>query len=197
MKAEKSIQAKYRALQPVLNERSRRLWAGTEAKVLGLGGIAIVVRATGLAHKTVARGISELKDKQILSEESVRRSGAGRKRKVEIVPGLAKALEELIDPVTRGDPESPLRWTSKSTRHLATELNRQGYTISHSLVGTLLHDLEYSLQGNRKTLEGSHHPDRNEQFEHINKTAKNRLKRGQPVISVDTKKKELVGRFKE
>jgi hypothetical protein len=112
------------------------------------------------------------------------------------VPGLAKALEDLIEPVTRGDPESPLRWTSKSTRHLADELNKQGYTISHSLVGTLLHELGYSLQRNRKTLEGSSHPDRNEQFEHINESVKNRLKRGDPVISVDTKKKELVGRFK-
>ena len=196
MKVEKSIRAKYRTLQPMLNERSRRLWAGTEAKALGRGGIAIVVRATSLAHKTIVRGIRELKDKQILSEERVRCSGAGRKRKVEIVPGLTKSLENLIEPVTRGDPESPLRWTSKSTRHLAAELIKQGYTISHSLVGTLLHELGYSLQGNRKTLEGSSHPDRNEQFEHINKIVKNRFKQKEPVISVDTKKKELVGRFK-
>ncbi|MFQ6611140.1 MAG: hypothetical protein ACE5D7_10150 [Fidelibacterota bacterium] len=175
MKAEKSIRAKYRALQPMLNERSKRLWAGTEAKAIGRGGIAIVVRATGLARKTITRGIRELKNKQIVSEERVRCRGAGRKRKVEIVPGLAKALEKLIEPVTRGDPESPLRWTSKSTRHLAAELNKQGYTISHSLVGTLLHELGYSLQSNRKTLEGSSHPDRNQQFEHINKTVKNRL----------------------
>jgi transposase len=196
MQIEKSIRTKYRVLQPMLTERSRRLWAGTEAKALGRGGVAIVVRATGLAHKTIARGIREVEGKQILPEERVRCCGAGRKRKVEIVPGLAKTLEDLIEPVTRGDPESPLRWTSKSTRHLADELNQQGYTISHSLVGTLLHELGYSLQSNRKTLEGNSHPDRNEQFEHIHKTVKNRLKRGQPVISVDTKKKELVGRFK-
>ncbi len=196
MKVEKSIRAKYRALEPTLNERNCRLWAGTEANALGRGGIAIVVRATGLTQKTVARGMRELQDKHTLSEERVRCPGAGRKRKVQIVPGLAKALEDLIEPVTRGDPESPLRWTSKSTRHLADELNKQGYTISHSLVGTLLHELGYSLQRNRKTLEGSSHPDRNEQFEHINESVKNRLKRGEPVISVDTKKKELVGRFK-
>ena len=196
MKVEKSIRAKYRALQPTMNERSRRLWAGAEAKVLGNGGIAILIRATGLTRKTVVRGIGELRDKQIISDERVRCPGGGRKCKVEVVPGLAKALEELIEPVTRGDPESPLRWTSKSTRNLSGELNKQGYAISHSLVGTLLHELGYSLQGNRKTLEGSSHPDRNEQFEHINKTVKSRLKRGEPVISVDTKKKELVGRFK-
>jgi transposase len=196
MKVEKSIRAKYRGLQPTMNERSRRLWAGAEAKVLGRGGIAIVARATGLARKTVIRGVAELGNKKIAYPQRVRCPGAGRKRKIELMPGLVKTLEELVEPVTRGDPESPLRWTSKSTRHLAVELDKQGYKISHKLVGVILHELDYSLQGNRKTLEGSSHPDRNEQFEYINKTAKSRLKRGEPVISVDTKKKELVGRFK-
>jgi len=196
MKIEKDIRSKYRGLQRMLNERNKRLWAGAEAKVLGHGGIAMVARATGLSYKTVVRGVRELKNKPVLSKDRVRNSGAGRKRKNEIVPGLAKALEDLIEPVTRGDPESPLRWTSKSTRNLSTELKNQGYLISHSLVGTILHELGYSLQANRKTLEGNNHPDRNEQFEHINKTVKNRFKRGEPVISVDTKKKELVGQFK-
>lgn len=196
MKVERTIRAKYRALQPRMNERTRRLWAGTEAKALGRGGIAIVTRATSLARNTVVRGIAELANKQIADTGRVRCPGAGRKRKAEVIPGLKKALEELVDPVTRGDPESPLRWTSKSTRHLTKELNKQGYEISHNLTSILLHELGYSLQGNRKTLEGTTHPDRNAQFEHINKTVKSRLKRGEPAVSVDTKKKELVGRFK-
>lgn len=196
MKAAQSIRAKYRVLQPTMHERMRRLWAGAEAKALGHGGIAIVILATGLARNTVVRGLAELTNKEISYPERVRCPGAGRKRKAEVVPGLMQALEKLVEPVTRGDPESPLRWTSKSTRHLAEELNEQGYKISHNLVAILLHELGYSLQGNRKTLEGASHPDRNDQFEYINKAVKNRIKRGEPAISVDTKKKELVGRFK-
>jgi Rhodopirellula transposase DDE domain len=196
MKVEQSIRSKYRALQPTMNERIRRLWAGTEAKALGRGGVSTVVRATGLARNTVVRGLAELAHKKISYPERVRCPGAGRKRKVQVVPGLMSALEKLIEPVTRGDPESPLRWTSKSTRHLASELNAQGYKISHNLVAIVLHELDYSLQGNRKTLEGARHPDRNAQFEHINEAVKSRLKRGEPAISVDTKKKELIGRFK-
>ena len=196
MKIEQEIRAKYRALLPSMDERHRRLWAGTEARALGRGGIAVVARATGLARNTVARGLGELAEKKSLSIDRVRRPGAGRKRATLLVPGLAVALEELVEPVTRGDPESPLRWTSKSTRHLAGELNGQGFEVSHTLVAGLLHELEYSLQANRKTLEGASHPDRNAQFEYINETVKRQMKRGQPVISVDTKKKELVGRFK-
>lgn len=196
MKTEQSIRVKYQALQLTMNERYRRLWAGAEAKALGRGGIAIVVRATSLARNTVVRGLAELARKKIAYPERVRRPGAGRKRATQLDPGLIKTLEELVEPVTRGDPESPLRWTSKSTRHLAKELNQKGYKVSHKLVAILLHELDYSLQGNRKTLEGTNHPDRNDQFEHINKSVKSRLKYGNPAISVDTKKKELVGHFK-
>jgi hypothetical protein len=193
---EQQIRAKYRALVPTMDERQRRLWAGTEARALGRGGIAVVARATGLARNTVVRGLEELSERRPLSASCVRRPGAGRKRATLLAPGLATALESLVEPVTRGDPESPLRWTSKSTRHLAEELNAQGYEVSHTLVAGLLHELEYSLQANRKTLEGAGHPDRNAQFEHINAVVTAQLRRGQPAISVDTKKKELVGRFK-
>ncbi len=196
MGAEREIRAKYRALLPAMDERHRRLWAGTEARALGRGGVAVVGRATGLARNTIVRGLAELREKEPLSPSRVRRPGGGRKRATLLTPGLTTALEELVEPVTRGDPESPLRWTSKSTRHLAEELNGQGYEVSHTLVAGLLHDLDYSLQANRKTLEGTAHPDRNAQFEHINGAVSAQLKRGQPAISVDTKKKELVGRFK-
>ena len=196
MGIEQEIRAKYRALLFAMDERHRRLWAGTEARVLGHGGIAVVARATRLARNTIVRGLTELAQKQTLSASRVRRPGAGRKRAIVLAPGLTTALEELVEPVTRGDPESPLRWTSKSTRHLAQELNAQGYEVSHTLVTGLLHELDYSLQANRKTLEGTSHPDRNAQFEHINEAVKTQLKRRQPAISVDTKKKELVGRFK-
>ncbi len=179
-----------------MDERHRRLWAGTEARALGRGGIAVVARATGLARNTIGRGLAELAQKRTLSPSRVRRPGAGRKRATALAPGLTTALEDLVEPVTRGDPESPLRWTLKSTRHLAEELNTQGYEVSHTLVAGLLHDLEYSLQANRKTLEGARHPDRNAQFEHIHAAVTAQLKRGHPAISVDTKKKELVGRFK-
>ena len=196
MGAEPEIRAKYRALLPAMDERHRRMWAGAEARALGRGGIAVVARAIGLARNTIVRGLAELGQRNTLDPSRVRRAGAGRKRATVLVPGLTAALEELVEPVTRGDPESPLRWTCKSTRRLAEELNTQGYEASHTLVAGLLHDLEYSLQANRKTLEGTGHPDRNAQFEHINATVTTQLKRGEPAISVDTKKKELVGRFK-
>ena len=196
MGAEQAIRAKYRVLLPAMDERHRRMWAGAEARALGRGGIAIVARAIGLARNTIVRGLAELTHKRPLDASRVRRSGAGRKRATVLVPGLTMALETLVEPVTRGNPESPLRWTCKSTRHLAEELNTQGYEVSHTCVAGLLHDLEYSLQANRKTLEGTAHPDRNAQFEHINDAVTAQLKRGQPAISVDTKKKELVGRFK-
>ena len=196
METEQSVQAKYRALLPVMNECHRRLWAGTEANAIGRGGIAMLIRATGMARNTISRGVAEIARKAKPDSGRVRCQGAGRKRTTQLAPGLTAALEELVEPVTRGDPESPLRWTSKSTRHLAKELTGRGYEVSHNLVAGLLHDLEYSLQANRKTMEGASHPDRNAQFEHINKVVKKQLKRGQPAISVDTKKKELVGRFK-
>jgi len=190
------IRAKYRALLPSLTERMRRLWAGTEARALGRGGIAVVSRATGLARNTVVRGLKELDEESPLDPARVRRAGAGRKRKAVLNPSLKDALDRLVEPVTRGDPESPLRWTSKSTRMLARELNADGYSVSHVLVADLLHEMEYSLQANRKTMEGASHPDRDAQFEHINAEVRRRMTKGQPVISVDTKKKELIGRFK-
>jgi hypothetical protein len=190
------IRAKYRALLPTFSERMRRLWAGTEARVLGHGGIAVVTRATGLARNTVVRGLKELDEDSPLDPARVRRAGAGRKRKAVLNPSLKDALERLVEPVTRGDPESPLRWTSKSTRILARELNAGGYSVSHVLVSDLLHEMEYSLQANRKTMEGTSHPDRNAQFEHINAEVCRRMTANQPIISVDTKKKELIGRFK-
>jgi hypothetical protein len=193
---EEAIRRKYRALLAAMDERHRRLWAGTEARALGRGGIAVLARATGLARNTIVRGLAELAQKRSLTSSRVRRPGAGRKRATVLAPRLTTALEQLVDPATRGDPESPLRWTIKSTRLLAEELTTRGYEVSHTLVAGLLHELGYSLQANRKTLEGAIHPDRNAQFEHINETVKAQLKRGQPAISVDTKKKELVGRFK-
>ena len=191
-----SIGEKFRTLLPTFSERMRRLWAGTEARALGRGGIAVVARATGLARNTVVRGLKELDADSPLDAARVRRAGAGRKRKAVLNPSLKGALERLVEPVTRGDPESPLRWTSKSTRTLARELNAKGHSVSHMLVADLLHDMQYSLQANRKTMEGASHPDRDAQFEHINAEVRGRMTAGQPVISVDTKKKELVGRFK-
>lgn len=192
----KEIRAKFRALLPSLGERTRRLWAGTEARAIGRGGIAVVARATRLARNTIVRGWKELEEGGSWDPVRVRRVGGGRKRKAVLDPHLKEALERLVEPVTRGDPESPLRWTSKSTRRLAQELNATGYSVSHVLVANLLDEMEYSLQANRKTMEGASHPDRNAQFEYINGEVSRRMGRAMPVISVDTKKKELVGRFK-
>ena len=191
-----SIGEKFRTLLPTFSERMRRLWAGTEARALGRGGIAVVARATGLARNTVVRGLKELDEDLPLDPAYVRRAGAGRKRKAVLNPSLKEALEGLVEPVTRGDPESPLRWTSKSTRVLARELTAKGHSVSHVLVADLLHEMEYSLQANRKTMEGARHPDRDAQFEYINAEVRRRMAAGSPVISVDTKKKELVGNFR-
>ncbi len=196
MGTEAEIRVKYRALAPTMNERVCRLWAGTEAKALGHGGIAIVARATGLARNTIQRGLRELARPGRLRPDRVRRPGGGRKRATAVDPLLAPALEALVEPGTRGDPESPLRWTCKSTRTLAAELTAQGHAVSHVVVAHLLDTLGYSLQANRKTQEGTSHPDRNAQFAHINATIEAQMRRGHPAISVDTKKKELVGRFK-
>ncbi len=190
------IREKYLALQGTLNERARRLWAATEARAAGRGGFTAVLRATGMSSKTLARGLRELDSSDQLPANRVRRPGGGRKAAKILDPGLAAALEELVEPVTRGDPESPLRWTCKSLRRLSEELRMQGYQASHTLVGQLLREAGYSLQANRKTREGTDHPDRNAQFEHINRRVKRQLKCHAPVISVDTKKKELVGDFK-
>jgi len=196
MDNERTLVAKYGVLQTALNERTRRLWAGTEALACGRGGIAAVMRVTGLSRNTVVRGIRETTQRHPLDVARVRAPGAGRRPKALLDPGLKGALERLVEPVSRGDPESPLRWTCKSTRRLATDLADEGYQVSHRLVAELLHELDYSLQGNRKTTEGTRHPDRNAQFEYINRQMSDAMRRRQAAISVDTKKKELVGDFK-
>lgn len=185
-------------LLPRLNERDRRVAMATEAKSWGRGGISAVHRATGASRSTIRRGLVDLASD--VPDESVRRvraPGGGRKKAEDTDPGLLGTLDALIEPETRGDPESPLRWTTKSTRNLAAELTRLGHTVSHSVVAEILHSLKYSLQGTRKTLEGHQHPDRDAQFRHINTLATEFLASGDPVISVDTKKKELVGRFSQ
>lgn len=191
------IETKYRALSPLLDERLRRQWAATEATAYGWGGIQAVAQATGLSHTTIRKGQSELAEcREPPITTRLRRPGAGRKRLTVQDTELLPALEQLVDPVTRGDPESPLRWTCKSTYTLARELTAQGHAVSARTVQRLLYAADYSLQSNRKTREGSAHPDRNAQFEHINDLVRRFQERGQPVISVDTKKKELVGDFK-
>jgi hypothetical protein len=195
-----AIEEKYNALRGFLDERTRRLWAAAEARALPHGGTSAVASVTGLSRTTIIAGIKELRDKTAVKqpkpESRVRRVGGGRKSLKALDPSLEQDLELLVEPLTRGDPESPLRWTCKSTRKLAEELNRQGHRIGDRKVADLLHDLHYSLRANAKTREGSAHPDRNAQFEYINNMTKAFQKRGQPVISVDTKKKELVGNFK-
>ena len=183
------IRQKYGALKDALDERTRRLWAAAEARAAGRGGFTAVLRATGMSSRTLSRGLRELESGERPAPGRVRRPGGGRKSATSLDPGLAIALEDLVEPVTRGDPESPLRWTSKSLRRLSEELRAQGYQASHTLVGQLLREAGYSLQANRKTREGAHHPDRNAQFEHINRRIRRQLKRGEPAISVDTKKK--------
>jgi len=196
MEAEETVREKWQLLEIELDERARRAWAATEALALGHGGISIVHRATGLAISTIRRGIEELKSTDRLAADRVRRPGGGRKRATILHPRLLLDLKDLLEPCTRGDPESPLRWVSKSLRQLSRALKAKGHEVSHMLVSRTLRELEFSLQANRKVHEGGTHPDRNAQFEHINNEVKNRLRRGEPVISVDTKKKELVGAFK-
>jgi hypothetical protein len=199
------IRAKCEALRPFLDERQRRLWAATEAQALGRGGVSAVAIATGLRRNTIHAGLRELQagagggpdpSPRPGAARRVRAPGGGRKPLTAHDPALLRDLEALVEPVTRGDPMSPLRWTCKSTRQLATELKRQGHRVSHQTVAELLHALDYSLQGNRKTKEGATHPDRDAQFTYINAQARAFQERGHPVISVDTKKKELVGDFK-
>jgi transposase len=195
------IQRRFRSLAPFLDERMRRLVAAAESEALGYGGVTAVARATGVSRRAITEGIKELsqrkRTRKALPERSrIRRQGAGRKRSADKDPTLLEDLDRLVDPVTRGDPESPLRWTCKSVRRLAEELQSEGHAVSYQTVAELLHDLDYSLQSNQKTLEGSQHADRDEQFEYINCKAQRYLKQCEPVISVDTKKKELVGDFK-
>jgi Rhodopirellula transposase DDE domain len=196
------LREKYQRLQPVLNERQRRLWASTEALALGRGGITWVAEATGLTRMTVRAGVRELRQQedspqQTLGPERVRRPGGGRPPLTQTDPTLLRHLERLVDPATRGDPQSPLRWTCKSTAKLAAALRAQGHAVSARKVAQLLHDLDYHLQAPRKTREGTRHPDRDAQFEHIAARTRAFQRRGQPVVSVDTKKKELVGDFQQ
>jgi transposase len=191
-----AIKQRFTSLEPFLNERQRRLAAAAEAQALGYGGISAVARATGVSRRAIAQGLKELAAPAANPSKRIRRPGGGRKRTVTKDTTLLQDLEQLVEPLSRGDPESPLRWTCKSVRRLADELQRQGHSVSHELVANLLQELGYSLQANRKTREGMAHPDRNAQFEHIQAEVQAFQRAGQPVISVDTKKKELVGDFK-
>ena len=195
---ESAIQLRYDALGALLDERSRRCFAAAEALAAGHGGVTVVARITGIARSTIGRGLKELRGEVVdpAPRGRVRRAGGGRKRLSETDTTLLEDLRALLDPVTRGDPMAPLLWTAKSLRNLVKGLEDLGHRISHETVAAMLRSLGYSLQGNRKTLEGSNHPDRDAQFDYINKLAKAALDAGEPVISVDTKKKELVGDFK-
>jgi len=190
------IRSRFELLAPFLNERTRRLVAGAEAASVGHGGISAVAAATGVSRRAVSAGIRELKSPQALKPGRIRKEGAGRKKATETDPTLFTDLEVLIEPVTCGHPESPLKWTSKSVRKLAAQLNKMGHKTNRTTVSELLNEMGYSLQANKKTVEGSSHADRDSQFEHINSKAQEYLNDDQPVISVDTKKKELVGNFK-
>ena len=196
----KKVRGKFAALDPIMDERVRRQWAAAEAMALGWGGIEMVALATGISRTTIGAGMRELRARaarpKAATDTRVRRLGGGRKRRTEDDPELWDALEALVEPVTRGHPESPLRWTCKSTRRLAEELTRQDHPVGERTVAALLCQAGYSLQANCKTREGDSHPDRNAQFEHINEQVLRFQNRHQPVISVDTKKKELVGDFR-
>ena len=189
------LKRKFRSVWPHLDERTRRIMAANEAVSLGYGGVSLVRRACGLSRKAIAKGIGEIQGSSRPLVSRVRRPGAGRKPITQSDPRLVQTLEGLIDEQTRGDPESALRWICKSTRAIARELDQQKHPVSHMKVAQILHDLDYSLQSNRKTEEGADHPDRDAQFRHINAAVKKCLSQGSPVISVDTKKKELVGNY--
>ena len=190
------VKHRYTTLRDLLDERSRRLLVAAESQSMGRGGISTVSRATGVSRLVIRQGIAELKKPREVPLGRIRRKGGGRKKAVDLDPSLKADLEELLESTTRGDPESPLRWTCRSIRNLEAELKSKGHAVSHQVVADLLHELEYSLQANSKTKEGSDHPDRNAQFEYLNEKVKRYLNGKEPVISVDTKKKELVGDFK-
>jgi len=200
-KREAEIEMRYQSLKGTLTERSQRLFAGSEALAFGYGGIAAVNRVTGISPKTVRRGLAECQEIEAgklptLPPQRSRREGGGRKKLTEKYPELLQTLKKLVEATTRGDPESPLLWTARSQRNLVQALKAEGYSISKHSLAKLLQELGYSLQGNKKKLEGAQHPDRNAQFEHINETVRRQLEAGEPAISVDTKKKELVGQYK-
>jgi hypothetical protein len=190
------LRKRWQEMAPVLDERSRRRWAATEAKALGRGGVSCVVRVTGLARRTVYRGLDDIRSRRKTDAGRVRKRGGGRKPKSIQDPTLLTDLKALVEPTTRGDPTKPLLWTSRSLRKLSRELANKGHEVSHTVVGEILHRQGYGLQANRKTREGNQHMDRDAQFQYINARATSFLKDGQPVVSVDTKKKELVGNFK-
>jgi transposase len=194
---EEIIAKKYSMLNSSFNERQRRLWAATETVNLGYGAISIVSRATGISRPTIMKGIKEISEGYYMPPERSRRSGGGRKKASELQPTLKSSLEAIVEPTAKGDPMSPLRWTTHSTRRLAELLQQQGFTISKSQICCLLHEMEYQLAANRKSIGGGTDPDRNTQFEYINGQSTKFLKRNHPVISVDTKKKELIGNFKQ
>ncbi len=201
MVAEDALRVKYRILAPLLDERSLRVCLAAEASALGYGGVSRGAKAAGVSRTTVHAGMQELRRAgreaaRVEERRRIRRPGGGRKRQQEQDETLLSDLDRLLDPVTRGDPMSPLRWTCKSTTKLAAELRDRGHRVSQATVWRLLDDLRYSMQSNRKTREGSDHPDRNAQFEFIGTSVSDFLQRGLPVVSVDTQKKELIGRFK-
>jgi transposase len=191
-----AISARHKAVKGLLDERARRLMAAAESQAIGRGGISAVSKATGISRPVIQQGVAELKSPSVLGVGRIRRQGGGRRKAADKDPSLKTDLESLLESSTRGDPEAPLRWTCRSVRQLTGELKRMKHQVSHQVVADLLHELGYSLQANRKTKEGSSHPDRNAQFEHLNGKVKWSLARHNPVISVDTKKKELVGNFK-
>jgi hypothetical protein len=193
---ERAVRKRYKEMAPVLDEQSRRRFAALEAQALGRGGVSLMSKITGLARRTIYRGLSDIRNKHSAGPGRIRKIGAGRKKKVSEDATILDDLKSLVEPMTRGDPTGSLRYTSRSVRKLTKELNRMGHEVSHPVVGRLLHDMDYSLQANRKTLEGSNHIDRDAQFEYINKQATRFLRAKQPVISVDTKKKEPIGNFK-
>jgi hypothetical protein len=190
----RELKQKFALIWPHLDERARRMMAANEARQLGHGGVSRVSRACGLSRVTITKGMRELRERP-LTTGRIRRPGGGRPSLLELDPDLPRTLEGLVEPLSRGDPESPLRWTSKSTRSLAAELTAQRHAVSHEKVAQLLRQMDYSLQGNRKTEEGDDHPDRDAQFEHINEQVRQALAAKRPVISVDTKKKELIGNY--
>ena len=193
---ETKLSVKYAKIFPILSERQRRMVAASDAEFIGRGGIVAISKASGMSRSTITIGMKELQSGAIVVKERIRKEGGGRKTLLETDPSLEKDIDWIVSPVTRGDPESPLVWCSKSLRNIAAALQSKGHKISHNAVGMLLKEQGYSLQANRKTHEGGNHPDRDEQFEFINNQSKVYLGKGQPVISVDCKKKELIGNFK-
>jgi len=196
MENEKLISERNKLLSPLLDERSRRLLCAAESKVIGHGGIAIVSKAIGVSRTTISTGLKELESPEKIDITRIRKEGGGRKQAIEKLPEIENKLSRLIEPALRGEPDSPLLWTSKSLRRLSSELKSEGFNVSHNLVGKILNKNGFSLQANRKTDEGKSHPDRNAQFEHIHHKVKEFQLQYQPVISVDAKKKELIGNFK-